>query len=294
MVRPLLLLGLLGGLCGGARADAKLTMGSVTADGLTLRDLTCVLSSGGLLGGAIVVGAVAKQKAALDACAPAGASARVRLDFHGKTSAAVEMIGTPAQRVCIQRALGRVRPVVTGTCEATLVVGKGASWESPPPAPEETPAAAPGEPAPAGGVVPLGRLRALLGQRADARPVVALLYSIDQHRTVSSWPDSNYLIYKKLGFDLMVRAGKVKTLFLFADGADGHAAYRGELPAGLTWRSTRADVEARLGAPVKSGGDGVIPFWAEYAGEVSVTYVSEDVSRRDNPIHHIVMVHPDR
>ena len=105
-------------------AVAKITMGSISADGLELRDLSCELDGGGLFGGLAVVGALAKQKPAIDACAPDGATFGVDFAFHGgRTTAKVATGGETSQRACVQRALARVHAPLEGRCTAKLLAG---------------------------------------------------------------------------------------------------------------------------------------------------------------------------
>jgi hypothetical protein len=86
--------------------------------------------------------------------------------------------------------------------------------------------------------------------------------------------------------------GAITSIFFYADRADGFSAFSGELPGGLTWSDTRADVERKLGAPQVSGGNGAIPFWSGFQGGVSVTYRDTSTTAQDNPLHHVALVRP--
>jgi hypothetical protein len=70
---------------------ATLTMGSLSADGLDAKDISCRFDGnagagglfGALAGPAVVIGSLAKKKPQLDRCAPQGAEVRVRWSFSG-------------------------------------------------------------------------------------------------------------------------------------------------------------------------------------------------------------------
>ena len=95
-----------------------------------------------------------------------------------------------------------------------------------------------------------------------------------------------------LRFDEDERAMSI--VFLYAEGADGFARYGGPMPSGLSLDHSRAQVEALLGAPRQSGGDGAIPFWANYGEQrLHVTYEHKDPKSMANPIHHIGIRRPD-
>lgn len=82
----------------------------------------------------------------------------------------------------------------------------------------------------------------------------------------------------------------VTAIFLYAQGADDYQEYRGEMPEGLSFSDTRGDVEDKLGRPDKTGGNGVIPFWADFPRNgLSITYVSIDERDSHNRIHHITI-----
>src|SRR5512137_1530251 len=66
-----------------AAADTNVTVGKMTVDGQEVRELKCSLKKAGLLALATVVGALSKQKKALDACVPGGAAFRVEWKWDG-------------------------------------------------------------------------------------------------------------------------------------------------------------------------------------------------------------------
>lgn len=124
--------------------------------------------------------------------------------------------------------------------------------------------------------------------RADPRGPP--LRSLAGECKLSRYEDFFFTSWKSCGislrFDELERTMNI--VFLYAEGADDFAAYPGPMPAGLSLESTRAQVEALYGAPRQSGGDGVIPFWANYGDQrLHVTYVDKDPKSMRNPIHHI-------
>ncbi len=290
-----------------AHAGAKITMDSLSADGLEMQKLSCDLDSGGFFGGIAVVGMVAKQKAALDACAPEGAAFSVDLDFRGgRTAASVSAGGTPAQRACIKRALSRVFATVGGRCSAVVLAGAAKKAVAPPattaqalpaaPKPESesesegTAKSAPARPrtsSPFTAVRP-EQLRALVGKPLSSKPAQALFAPLAAQRTVSPFKDCTYHNYPALGLSMRLVGDTITSIFLYSQGADDFEAYAGALPGELVWTDTRRDIEAKLGAPTHSGGDGVIAFWAEY-GPVGVTYRSKSPTSLDNALHHLVI-----
>lgn len=83
--------------------------------------------------------------------------------------------------------------------------------------------------------------------------------------------------------------GTVLHIILFAQGADGYSQYQGELPYGLSWSDTRAEVERKLGSG-KSVGQGNLLYSVLYEDlglEVQYdTPSTEDLSAR---IYYIVI-----
>lgn len=137
---------------------------TVAVNGVELRAVHCDLNSGGLMASIGVVASVAEQKAALDACAPAGAAAQVGWTWKdGKVAeTTVQRMEGKAAASCIQAALKRTVSGIDGACQAVILLGppeaatKAADVLAPPPPPEaeappaieDTPAPPP-EPAPA-------------------------------------------------------------------------------------------------------------------------------------------------
>jgi hypothetical protein len=107
--------------------NATLTIGSLTADGFTMKDLSCALEDSGfgaLMAGPVLVASVATKKAALRACSPKGGEARVRLSMTGGKVKAQAKAASPAIEACVVKALNGLPAVVAGTCAATLDLGQ--------------------------------------------------------------------------------------------------------------------------------------------------------------------------
>ncbi len=107
-------------------AGANLSMGSVTANGFTMRDLACKTENGGI--GAVMLGpglaaAIAAKKAQLRACSPKGGEARVRFKMEGGHTSQVEAkAATPAIEACVVKVMKTVVAPTAGTCAATLAL----------------------------------------------------------------------------------------------------------------------------------------------------------------------------
>jgi hypothetical protein len=88
----------------------------------------------------------------------------------------------------------------------------------------------------------------------------------------------------------------VSRIELFAKGAEGYAAYPGELPHGLALTDTRLAVEKKLGRPPRcaGGGDSDRTFLAFYPTlGLQVHYRLPSGRDPDNPIHHLTLITPD-
>lgn len=102
-----------------------------------------------------------------------------------------------------------------------------------------------------------------------------------------------------LGMD---RDQTVKTVFIFPSGANGFAAFYGELPLNLTWKDNMAAAKQKIGAsadatfleeaglPNESGTPDNIRLWVAYK-ELGVTLVYNTLSADDNSatIHAILI-----
>lgn len=79
-------------------------------------------------------------------------------------------------------------------------------------------------------------------------------------------------------------------ILLFAQGADGYSQYQGELPYGLSWSDTRAEVEQKLGLPSKSFGEGRLPYSVLYEDlGLQVNYDTPSMEDMSARIHHLVV-----
>ncbi len=103
--------------------NASLTMGSVSADGFTMRDVGCALQGGGLnalLAGPMLAAAIGSRKAALKKCAPKGGEARVLFTMRGGKTEARAKAATPAVEACVVKVMKTVAAVSEGTCAVTI------------------------------------------------------------------------------------------------------------------------------------------------------------------------------
>ena len=66
-------------------------------------------------------------------------------------------------------------------------------------------------------------------------------------------PQRAYLSNPSAGYQFMHHSGRVVAAFLYAEPAEGFAAFPGPLPGGLHREVSRAEVRARFGAPEQSG-----------------------------------------
>lgn len=97
----------------------------MAVDGLTVEDLACRADGLGVFGSMLVVGGIAKKKAALDACAPKGDRPRVEwAAAKGVVSNVKVKASTPAVEACVTRALSGTKAPFEGECAATIAVGK--------------------------------------------------------------------------------------------------------------------------------------------------------------------------
>ena len=112
---------------------ATLTMGSITADGLNAKDISCRIDAGGgggglfgaLTGPAVIIGSLAKKKPQLDRCAPQGAEVRVRWSFAGGRVTKAEAVDAkPPMKACVEAVVKSAISTMDGECAATLLIGK--------------------------------------------------------------------------------------------------------------------------------------------------------------------------
>jgi len=111
-------------LIGVSVAEVQVSVSELTVDGLQVRSLQCTLDKGGFLAAATVVGALAQQNGALDACAPEGAAFSVKWTWGAAADAAVTASSRPDANVCIQAALKTTTSSLNGQCTAVILVGE--------------------------------------------------------------------------------------------------------------------------------------------------------------------------
>ena len=113
-----------------AMAATKLNVGSLSVDGQEVRQLSCEMAEGGLLATMTIVATLAKQKAALDRCAPNGAAFSAKFTWKKGTTSDVQVTGpaTPEQNGCVAKVLSQISPRTEGSCSVIVLVGdsKGA------------------------------------------------------------------------------------------------------------------------------------------------------------------------
>jgi hypothetical protein len=108
-----------------AAASANVTMNGVTADGLKAKELSCH-AGGGIFAGTAIVGALAKQKAALAACAKSGEDVRIHFEMAGGKASDVRVAAsTPEIARCVADAVSAAAIPDKGECVLTLHVGPG-------------------------------------------------------------------------------------------------------------------------------------------------------------------------
>jgi hypothetical protein len=105
---------------------ANLSVESMDVDGFSTRGLSCKLEGGGgLLGGPLIVGVIAKEKDALRACAPSPRDVRVGFSAAADgamTGIAVADAGDPKVAACVAGVLGKLKSPSPGRCVITLAL----------------------------------------------------------------------------------------------------------------------------------------------------------------------------
>lgn len=83
-----------------------------------------------------------------------------------------------------------------------------------------------------------------------------------------AFSDALYVSLKKLGLSVRLRPctadGVVDSVFLYNEGVDGFAAYRGPMPQELAWSDCGADIVARFGEPSNKFGGNRLPIGITY------------------------------
>jgi len=87
-----------------------------------------------------------------------------------------------------------------------------------------------------------------------------------------------HYVCKAIGVELsLTTAQRVRTVFFYAEGADGFKQYQDELPYDLVWSDTRLDVERKLGPPTSVNEGLGNQIWVSYDSlNLSITYQSAD------------------
>lgn len=113
-----------------ASGQTQLSVESLAANGQQVRDLSCSLAEGGMFAMVGVVAALAKQKPALDACAPDGAAFKVRWTWSAKpTDAVVVEASLPKAKSCVEKALKATQGPTAGTCTGLVLTGPAPAAE---------------------------------------------------------------------------------------------------------------------------------------------------------------------
>lgn len=117
----------LAALIGVAQAEVQVSVAEMSVDGLAVRSLECTLDKGGFLAAATVVGSLAQQQAALDACAPEGGAFSVKWTWGISAEAAIIATSKASANDCIQAALTSTISALNGQCTAVILVGDDAA-----------------------------------------------------------------------------------------------------------------------------------------------------------------------
>ena len=103
---------------------ANVSAGSMTVDGLEVRDLQCAVEGGALLGTMAIAASLAERKKSLDRCAPSGQAFVVHWRFAGGKTRDVEVRGgsEKASR-CASKAIAGAKAVMPARCGAIVLAG---------------------------------------------------------------------------------------------------------------------------------------------------------------------------
>ena len=134
----------------------------------------------------------------------------------------------------------------------------------------------------------LDELSRCFGKSLDAPELTALLNTQAPYRADKPSDGSQYVVSKPGGFDLLFKdeqpvAGKrahrvLVSIFLYAEGADQHRAYAGELPYGFSITDTRAALIAKR-MPERT--------WVIGEGRVSVDHPAPDSDRWSGEVYDL-------
>jgi hypothetical protein len=100
---------------------------------------------------------------------------------------------------------------------------------------------------------------------------------------------NGYYNFKSDGVSLVFNDAHILTaMFLYAEGADGFRQYQGNLPYGLSFQSSRKEIESILGAPDRSGGEGVINYWTHYNSKgIGIEYNTKQTDDMNARMYYI-------
>jgi hypothetical protein len=109
-----------------AGSGTSLGAASMTVNGMTVSDLACDLTGGGLLGTMTIVAGLADRKQALDKCAPKGDTPTVKWTMKGGKTTKVTVSGAASKKIgkCVKKAMKKIRSAVDGTCSAVIHLGQ--------------------------------------------------------------------------------------------------------------------------------------------------------------------------
>ena len=112
-------------LLAGLLLSSDLNVGSLSVDGLEVRDLACTMDQVNFMTGMQTVAALAARKADFDACAPEGAAFAVKWTWGSKGTADVGVVNSSktTANACIQKALVKASSSLTGKCTAVILAG---------------------------------------------------------------------------------------------------------------------------------------------------------------------------
>ena len=84
-----------------------------------------------------------------------------------------------------------------------------------------------------------------------------------------------YLLYPSRGLDVLLEEGKVRSIFLYHEGADDHRQYPGTMAGGITLSSSRDEVLRALGEPTTRGLGDDADRWFRYDTGVEFSFSAD-------------------
>jgi hypothetical protein len=120
-----------------------------------------------------------------------------------------------------------------------------------------------------GAAISGAELSSLLGQQSDSVEMKAFVAKLGTTPEVQKFNDRYYYSFKSQGislcFDKITNA--LLTIFLYSEGVDNYRQFQGELPFGLSFKSTPKELEAILGVPYynsRSAPCGSLGYYYDY------------------------------